>query len=293
MALPLHPLLRLMRPHQYAKNLLVFSAPGAAGRLDEANVMGLSLAAFVLFCVVSSAGYVANDLLDAPADRLHPTKRDRPIASGAVQARTARLVLAALTVASIALSPALGWKFTLVLAGYAALTFSYSARLKHVPWLELLVVSGGFILRAVAGGAATDTPLSGWFLLVVSAGALLMITGKRLGELASLGPNTASRAVLAQYQTNNLRRTAALSSVLAVAGYVAWAAAKASDQASSSASSTVLRLTALPFAIAIARYAMLAWQGAGETPESLVVRDRLILLAGLTWIVLYSIGIYL
>jgi len=287
------PILRLLRPHQYAKNLLVVAAPGAAGRMDEASVVSSAVLAFVLFCAVSSAGYVANDLLDAEADRLHPVKKSRPIASGAVTPSIAVVLLAGLGLGSIALAFVLGWKFALVLGGYAAISLTYSLFLKRVPWIELLAVSAGFLLRAVAGGAATDTAVTAWFLLVVSTGALLIITGKRVGELIALGARTPSRQVLASYALTQLRQLAVLAAALAIGGYVAWAAAEANDQASDSGGSLLLRLTAVPFAVAVVRYLMLAWRGAGETPESLIVRDKMMLAAGACWVIVYSLGLYL
>ena len=287
------PLLRLLRPHQYAKNLLVFAAPGAAGRLNEAAVVGWTLFAFLLFCAISSAGYVANDVADADADRLHPKKKLRPIASGAVSEQQALRVLGFLAASSIGFSFVVGSKFSAVLIGYGLLSLAYSMKLKRLPWIELLAVSAGFLLRAVGGGAATDTPISGWFLLVVSAGALLVISGKRLGELISLGERSPSRKVLASYERKHLQLVATLASTLAVAGYATWAAAEATNRASDSDQSLLLRLTVVPFAFAIGRYLVLVWRGAGETPESLIARDRLMLAAGACWIVVYSIGLYL
>ena len=287
------PIVRLMRPHQYAKNLLVFAAPGAAGRLDEISVVGQSILAFALFSVVSSIGYVANDLSDVEADRLHPKKKYRPLASGEVSRREAILLLAVLAVAAGVFAPFLGAWFVLVLASYGAVSLSYSFVFKQVPWLELLFVSGGFVLRAVGGGAATDTRLSGWFLLVVSAGALLLIAGKRIGELIALGSDTPSRKVLASYELLNLQLGASMASHLAVGGYGAWAAAEADNRVTDSFGSTLLRLTAIPFAAAIARYLVLSWRGAGETPESLIVRDHFMVASGAIWTLVYAVGLYL
>lgn len=287
------PLLRLLRPHQYAKNLLVFAAPGAASRLDEAAVVAQATLAFVLFCAVSSAGYIVNDLVDAEADRLHPTKRLRPIASGQVSPARARLLLVALSGPALVLGALLGGPFAATLLAYGATTVTYSLWLKRIPWIELLVVSAGFVLRAIGGGTATGTRLSPWFLLVVSAGALLMITGKRLGELLALGPATASRRVLTRYRPQALRVVAFAAAVVAVGGYTAWAAAEAGDRASDSTGSTLLRLTAVPFALAIGRYLLLAWRGAGEAPESLITHDRIMVATGLGWVLMYSAGLYL
>lgn len=286
-------LLRLLRPQQYAKNLLVFAAPGAAGRLDEPDIVAKTVLAFVLFSAVSSLGYVVNDMLDVDADRAHPTKKHRPIASGEVSIQRAVQVLAMLGVPAALLSLVLGWNFVLTLAAYAAISLTYSTFLKRTPWIELVAISGGFLMRAVAGGAATGTPISGWFLLVVSAGALLVITGKRLGELLALGGRSPSRKVLAGYQRKQLQLVATVAAGLAVGGYATWAAAGANNQAPDSSGSLVLRLTVVPFALAIGRYLILSWRGAGETPESLIVRDPLMLFAGASWIILYSMGLYL
>lgn len=287
------PLLRLLRPHQYAKNLLVFAAPGAAGRLDEGAVVAQTVLAFVLFCAVSSTGYVLNDLLDVEADRLHPLKRTRPIASGAVSETQARALLLGLGIPAIAAGFVLGWPFAITLGVYAAISFVYSARLKRIPWLELLAVSAGFVVRAVGGGTATDTAISGWFLLVVSCGALLVITGKRVGELLALGADSASRAVLGGYRLIRLQRLASIAAGVAVAGYATWAASVADNRAPDSDGAALLRLTTVPFAVAIGRYLVLSWNGAGETPESLIARDRAMQIAGACWILMYSLGLYL
>lgn len=287
------PLLRLLRPHQYAKNLLVFAAPGAAGRLDEGSVVAQSLLAFVLFCAVSSAGYVLNDLLDVEADRLHPVKRHRPIASGEVSESRARILLLGIAGPSIAASFLLGGSFSITLGMYAAISFAYSARLKRIPWLELLAVSAGFVVRSVGGGTATDTSISGWFLLVVTSGALLVITGKRVGELLALGASSASRAVLGGYRLRRLQWLAAIAAGVAVGGYATWAASVADNRAPDSDGATLLRLTTLPFAVAIGRYLLLSWRGAGETPESLIARDRTMQVAGACWMLMYSLGLYL
>lgn len=290
MTLP--PLLRLLRPHQYTKNLLVFAAPGAAGRLDEAGVLGRTALAFALFCMVSSAGYVFNDLADADADRRHPTKRHRPIASGAVAPRTARVTALGLCAAAVVPALLLGPGFALVLALYAALTAVYSSAAKRVPWFELGLLSVGFVLRAIAGGTATDTPLSGWFLAVVTFGALLLITGKRLGELLTLGATSSSRPVLAAYSSRSLRLASTIAAIGAVGAYAAWAAAEANNQAADETRSLFLRLTILPFIAAMIRFVRLSWQGRGETPDVLVLHDPVVVGAGLVWIALYALGIY-
>lgn len=286
------PMVRLLRPHQYTKNLLIFAAPGAAGRLDEGSVLFRSIIAFLLFCAVSSAGYVANDLADADVDRMHPRKQHRPIASGQVSPLAARRMIGALLIGAAVIAPFLGMWFALALLAYATVSFTYSNVLKQVPWIELAMVSVGFLLRAVAGGAATDTQLSGWFLGVVSASALFVITGKRLGELLTLGPDTPSRPVLVHYSAVTLRALAALAAIVAVGAYAAWAASDASNRTGGDSGDLVLKLTTIPFVVAIGRYLLLSWRGKGEAPDILVLRDIGMLVTGAVWVALYAIGLY-
>jgi decaprenyl-phosphate phosphoribosyltransferase len=285
-------IVRLLRPHQYTKNLLVLAAPGAAGRLDEWPILSRALLGFALFCLVSSAGYIANDLVDADADRRHPSKRFRPIARGAVSRRVGMIALIALLIVAFSLAPILGWPFTAVLVAYTILSVTYSNFLKRTPWIELAAVSGGFLLRALAGGTATDVAVSGWFLAVVGAGAFLLITGKRLGEIITLGRDSQTRPVLARYTTRSLRLLSAVAGALAIGAYSTWAAAEATDRAAGSGSSLFLRLTAVPFVLAISRYLALSWPGGAEMPERVVLGDRVIRLAGVVWVGAYAVGIY-
>lgn len=289
-------LLKLMRPQQYLKNALLFAAPGAAGRLSDWSVLWTTAAAFGLFCVVSSIGYVANDLVDVERDRLHPRKKFRPLASGAATPMQARILMVALGAIAVIGALFLPMGFMLMLALYALLTLFYSNGLKQIPWLELLGVSAGFTVRAAAGGNATDTSLSGWFLVVVTCSALLLIVGKRLGELVVVGKEAGSRAVLKHYTRTSLSRLAIAAAVVAVGAYTIWAvsASGAGQQGDAANGSTALiSATTIPFAVAIGRYLMLTLRGRGEQPERLVVRDPIVVVAGAAWMVLYALGLYL
>jgi len=170
------------RPRQWIKNLLVFAAPVAAGVIDQGDLLTDTLAAFVAFCLAASGTYLLNDALDVESDRLHPTKRNRPIAAGQVPVVLAYVVAAVLVVAALAIAfltrSQLGW----TIAAYLALTTAYSFWLKHVAILDVIAVASGFVLRAVAGAAATGVPISEWFFIVTSFGALFMVAGKRTGE---------------------------------------------------------------------------------------------------------------
>ena len=183
-------LVRLCRPRQWVKNLLVFVAPGAAGVLLHGSVFWHTIAAFGIFCVAASGTYYVNDAIDAASDRNHPSKRFRPVAAGVVPTSLAVSIGVVLMVASTGLGAALaGWHLALVMAIYSLVNVAYSMEIKNEPVLDLAAVSAGFVLRAVAGGVATGIALSNWFLIVASFGSLLVVTGKRSGEQQLLADN--------------------------------------------------------------------------------------------------------
>jgi decaprenyl-phosphate phosphoribosyltransferase len=284
-------LLRTARPRQWVKNLLVFAAPGAAGVLTRGPVLGRSLAAFGIFCLAASGTYFMNDAFDRDADRLHPGKRLRPVASGAVGRELAAGVAAALLAVSVALGGlVLGRRFALAVGVYAAVNLAYSGWLKREPVLDLAAVASGFLIRAVAGGLATGVPLSDWFMIVASFGSLFMVAGKREAELQDLEENgPPHRGVLAAYSRPYLRFVRTLSAGVAITAYCLWAFEKATPGGHRD---MLFELTIVPVVLAILRYSLLLEAGEGGAPEDVVLRDWRILVLGLAWIVLFAAGVY-
>src|SRR6185437_14847740 len=218
-------LLRAVRPRQWTKNLLVFLAPAAAGVLDRPATLLQVLGAFGVFCAASAGTYLVNDVVDAPADRRHPDKRHRPVASGALPSTLAAIAGAVLLVSSVASAWLLaGWGLTLIVGAYVATTIAYTVRLKREPVIEMAAVAAGFVLRATAGGAAAHVPLSNWFLVVTCFGALFIVVGKRSAEHATLGETKGShRQVLSDYSPSFLRSTLTLSAAVTLTAYFLWA----------------------------------------------------------------------
>jgi decaprenyl-phosphate phosphoribosyltransferase len=163
-------LVRGGRPKQWVKNLLVFAAPGAAGVLSRGSVIGRTGAAFASFCLVSSAMYLVNDVVDAPWDRAHPRNRYRPVAAGVVSPRLALAAAAFLVAGGAAIGGWLGWRFEASLGLYAGLTVAYSLWLREIAVLDIGVVASGFVIRAIAGSFAVHVPVSEWFLILTSFG---------------------------------------------------------------------------------------------------------------------------
>ena len=166
-----------MRPRQWLKNILVFAAPLAAGSVFEVNVFWPTVGAFIAFCLVSSATYLINDLRDVKTDQQHPTKRFRPIPAGELPPVVAMAMAIVLVASSGVLAFAIRPELAGVIGIYFVFTLSYSLGLKHEPVIELALLSMGFLRRAVAGGVASDLPISQWFLIVAKnhrAGASLI-----------------------------------------------------------------------------------------------------------------------
>src|SRR5436305_5375093 len=192
-------IVRLLRPRQWAKNVLVFAAPGAAGVLDDPTQLGKTLVAFVAFCLAASGAYCLNDASDAEADRLHPKKRFRPVAAGAVSVTAARRLGVGLLVAGTLVSLLVGNFYLLAAVGaYLAVTTSYTIWLKHIAVIDLAAVASGFIIRALAGAAATRVAVSDWFLIVASFGSLFLVHGKRSAEFDEADDGGPNRAGLAE-----------------------------------------------------------------------------------------------
>jgi len=285
------PLVRAARPRQWLKNVLVFAAPGAAGLLDEGAPLVRAVGAFGAFCLVASATYLLNDIADVEADRAHPTKRFRPIASGALAVPVAWVAAGVAAAAGLALGGrAGGWPLVGVLAGYQASTAAYSLWLKHVPVVDLVVVAAGFVLRAVAGAVAVDVPISDWFFIVTSFASLFMVTGKRAAEINGRGDGAAdTRRVLGAYTPGFLAYLRTVSSGAALVGYCLWAFEKADVV---EGGFPWYQLSIVPFSLAIFRYALRLDGGAGEAPEDVVLSDPVLLAGAAAWVITFALGVY-
>jgi decaprenyl-phosphate phosphoribosyltransferase len=268
----------------------VFAAPAAAGVLDGGDAIVKTLVAFVAFCIAASATYLLNDAADAEADRLHPTKRSRPIASGDLEPRTARGVAVGLVVVALGITaPINDGKLTAVVAGYVLVTLSYTLWLKHEPVIDLVAVAAGFVLRAIAGGVATNVRLSDWFLIVAGSGSLFIVTGKRHAEQVELGSTShGHRSTLGEYSTAYLSFVRAVAAGVMITAYCLWAF----ESASSTGDTTWFRLSIVPFVIGVLRYALVIEQGGGGAPEEVVLADRVLLVVGVLWAATFLLGVH-
>jgi decaprenyl-phosphate phosphoribosyltransferase len=283
-------LVRTARPKQWLKNGLVVAAPGAAGVLTDPAQIGRTAVAFIALCLAASGTYFLNDALDAEADRSHPTKRNRPVASGVVSVRLAKVMAVVLLVLGVGVAaPINGGQLAAVVAGYAVLTVSYSIWLKHEPVIDLGAVAAGFVLRAVAGGVATNVPISNWFLIVAGAGSLFIVTGKRHAEQVELGADSgAHRATLDEYSPGFLGFVRSVGASVTITAYCLWAF----EVASRVGEVVWFRASIVPFVLAMLRYAFIVEQGGGGAPEEIVLEDRVLQILGVLWLVTFAVGVH-
>ena len=282
-------LLRALRPKQWAKNVLVVAAPAAAGVLSHGAVVGKVALAFVSFCLVSSATYLLNDVRDLESDRLHPTKRHRPIAAAQLSVPFALVAATVLFVSGLVTAYLVRPEFLIVVGVYIAITATYTMWLKHIAVVDIVAIASGFILRAVAGGVAADVPLSRWFLIVASFGSLFVVSGKRHGEHIDLGDEGAEvRPTLGTYSRNYLQYVWTMTSGVTVAAYCLWAF----EMAPKNEAVPLYELSIVPFVTFILRYAMLLEQGHGGAPEDVVLGDRTLLVLAAVWAAVFGAGVY-
>ena len=284
-------LIKACRPKQWAKNVLVFVAPAAAGVLTKPYYFRLTLVGFVAFCLVASATYLLNDILDVESDRQHPTKHRRPIASGVVPVPLASALAVVLFLAGVSLAAWNNWQLAGVVAGYAVMTTAYSFWLKTIPVIDLVVLSAGFILRLLGGAYAAHVPVSDWFLIISCFGSLFIAAAKRFAEKKELGDQAAIlRPTLGAYSMEYLGLVRAVSAAAVLMSYCMWAVERAHLTTDAS---PWLQLSIIPFIVAILRYALLVDQGKGSAPEEVFLQDRQMQVMGVLLMMCLFLGIYL
>ncbi|MDT5191801.1 MAG: decaprenyl-phosphate phosphoribosyltransferase [Mycobacterium sp.] len=269
-------IVKALRPRQWVKNLLVLAAPlfalGGDVQYDYRDVLIKVGIAFVAFSLAASSIYLVNDARDVAADREHPTKRFRPIAAGVVPESLAYALAVVLAVASLVISWFTAPNLALVIGIYIAIQLAYCFGLKHQPVLDICIVSSAYLIRAIAGGAAADIPLSQWFLLVMAFGSLFMVAGKRYAEL-QLAERTGAkiRKSLESYTSTYLRFVWTLSAAAVVVCYGLWAFER--DRITDG---SWFAVSMVPFTIAILRYAVDVDGGMAGEPEDIALRDRVL-----------------
>jgi 4-hydroxybenzoate polyprenyltransferase len=279
-----------LRPRQWVKNLFVFGGLVFSQRLFTASVWP-ALGAFAIFCALSGAIYLLNDVADRDKDRLHPRKRERPIASGLLAVPVALGSAVLLIVAGLAAAVALSPRFAIVALAYVVLLSVYSVVLKHVVIVDVLTVAIGFVLRAVGGALAIGVDISGWLLICTILIALFLALGKRRHEYLTLeGEAARHRPILAEYSAGLLDQMIAVVTASTVTAYALYTM---SPETVAKFHTQLLPAT-LPFVLyGIFRYLYLLYRRQlGGNPSELFLNDRALLLNTIGWIIAVLLIIY-
>jgi decaprenyl-phosphate phosphoribosyltransferase len=298
-------LVKALRPKQWAKNVLIAAAPLFAFEISPLIALQVAIA-FVAFAAVSSGFYLINDLMDVAADRLHPIKRNRPIAAGQVPIPLAWAMAVALLAVGVAVGFAQAMPLGITLVTYALLQVAYNYRLKRTIVLDVMCIAAGFVLRAVAGGSATGVTLSPWFLLCISMLALFFAIEKRKAELRwalmlefgegqRQGQPIQTRSVLLRYSMDLLSRMEGIVSSSAIVFYSLWSAGPQLQGAP-----TKWMLITVPFVLyGVFRYQLVSDPkealrrremggsaiATSERPEEMLLSDWAMLLTAAGWVV--------
>jgi 4-hydroxybenzoate polyprenyltransferase len=284
-----------MRPKQWTKNVLLFAGLIFTSNLTDPRRMGMALLAFAIFCALSGVIYLINDIKDADSDRLHPKKKNRPIASGRLSPRNALIFAAFLTVGAFAASLLLDREFTAWAFIYWVLLLAYSLHLKHVVILDLLIVAMGFVIRGVAGVKAVEMPgetlpITPWFITCVLFLALFIVICKRRHELSLLEKGASDhRPVLEHYSLPFLDQMVSVATAATVLSYALYVTKK--DTALAGASATIAHpdwmIWTLPFVVyGVFRYLYLVYRmDEGGAPESVLTGDKALMVNVALWVI--------
>jgi 4-hydroxybenzoate polyprenyltransferase len=271
-------LLTALRPKQWLKNGFVVLPLFFAGLFANQSAIVMTLGAFVAFCLAASGTYLVNDVLDRQADRQHPTKQRRPIASGKVSTASALVVAAFLFVSALALGWCLAPLLAMILALYLVLHFLYSFGLKHIVILDLLAIALGFVLRVYGGAVVIGVTVSPWLVVLTFLLTLLLAVGKRWQELAIVGGSKA-RKVLSDYSPEFLEQTLNILLPAVFTAYLLYTFQSGHQPA--------LIASVIPVTYGLLRYVWLlrAKKITTDGPTELLLADRPLQLAVLTWVI--------
>jgi decaprenyl-phosphate phosphoribosyltransferase len=302
--------MRLLRPRQWIKNFAIFAALIFSGDLFYLPTFQRTFMGFIVFCMISSAIYVINDIFDKEKDRLHPFKRFRPIANKDISVNTAFLIAVILIVASLSLSFYISTGFFFITVVFFLLHVAYSAFLKHIEIVDILTLAGGYILRVFAGEVVTGYHISAWLLLTTIALSLFLAIGKRRSELTLLGKESLekisiTRKTLSHYTEKLLD---VYLSIFATSAFVFYALFTflenpqgrqfdidliPADILGTYLQKKWLMITIIPVVYGIMRYLQRIYEKhEGESPERVLFSDRALLTSVVIWGLLVVLIIY-
>ena len=280
-----------MRPHQYIKNLFVFLPLFFALKITDTSLLFNAVIAFIAFSLTASAIYTLNDYHDIEEDRQHPKKKDRPLASGAINKSQAISIMSVLFVAGFTLMAILSLKAAAILLAYVIMNIAYSFYLKHVAILDVVIIAIGFVLRLFIGSAVTDIPLSMWIVVMTFLLALFMALAKRRDDvLIYLDTGKKMRKVIDGYNLQFLDTAMAIMASVVIVSYTIYTT---SPEVVARVHSEYLYLTSLFVILGIMRYLQVAFvlKDSGS-PTKIVLKDRFMQLTLIGWVLSFAWILY-
>ena len=286
--------IKVARPIHWVKNFSVFAALIFSGLLYDKLSFINTFWTFWIFCFAASATYIFNDIFDAKRDRLHPIKKDRPIASGKLPVALAILECGFLVLLTLSIASAISGALLVLTITYLVIQILYSSFLKNLPIIDIIIIAAGFVIRVYAGAFAINAHLSVWFLLCVISVALFLASGKRLSELGSMGEGGKTRASLAKYSKELLNSYVTM---FGSAAWMSWALFTFFETpavpknlwlflAEFSKTTTISKLlmVTIPIVIfAVMRYQALIFEGRSEAPEKVLLKDISLMVSIAIW----------
>ena len=286
-----HAFIRLIRPYQYIKNLLVFAPLFFVGHITDTELFINCVIAFVAFSFTSGAVYIFNDYRDIELDKLHPAKKNRPLASGAISKSTALIAMVILFAIGFSVMAYLSVAATLILAFYALMNIAYSMYLKKIPILDISIIAIGFVIRLFVGSEVTAVPLSMWIVIMTFLLALFIALAKRRDDvLIYLDTGKKMRKVADGYNLKFLDTAMAIMASVVIVAYIMYTI---SEEVVKRIHSEHLYLTSLFVILGIMRYLQITFvKLESANPVKIILQDRFIQLTVLGWILSFMWLIY-
>ena len=284
-------ILKLIRPHQYTKNIFIFAPLFFAAKLVDSHLLLSTVIAFVAFSLAASAVYVFNDYIDIEDDRRHPKKKDRPLASGAISKSQAIIIMSVLSLSGLGLMFSISTEATAIALAYIVMNIAYSLHLKHIAILDVTIIAIGFVLRLFIGSVATGISLTSWIVVMSFLLALFLALAKRRDDvLIYLDTGKKMRKVIDGYNLQLVDTAMAIMASITIVAYITYTI---SSEVVTRVNSEYLYLTSLFVILGIMRYLQIAFvmQESGS-PTKIVLKDRFIQLTMLGWVSMFTWILY-
>jgi len=284
-------ILKLIRPHQYTKNIFIFAPLFFAAKLVDSHLLLSTVIAFVAFSLAASAVYVFNDYIDIEDDRRHPKKKDRPLASGAISKSQAIIIMSVLSLSGLGLMFSISTEATAIALAYVVMNIAYSLHLKHIAILDVTIIAIGFVLRLFIGSVATGISLTSWIVVMSFLLALFLALAKRRDDvLIYLDTGKKMRKVIDGYNLQLVDTAMAIMASITIVAYITYTI---SSEVVTRVNSEYLYLTSLFVILGIMRYLQIAFvmQESGS-PTKIVLKDRFIQLTMLGWVSMFTWILY-